>query len=156
MIPKPVHTLESQNHCTDIIKCTISNLNPGQTTVDVCDQPVFALTKEIQFRKPDLFGSDKYLSPLGGLHIEHCLLCIHGELIKGSRLYEILATNNLSIICTGAVVNANHIKQARYCLQVAVCSIYMKLREAHKNAESSLTPIQWLEENQTTIYMYIV
>ena len=96
----------------DIIKRTINNLNPGQTTVDVCDQPVFALTKEIQFRKPDLFGSDKYFSLLGGLHIEHCLLCIHGELIKGSRLYEILATNNLSIICTGAIVDANQVLSA--------------------------------------------
>ena len=46
LIPKPVHT-ESQNHCMDIIKRTINNLNPGQTTVDVCDHPVFALTKEI-------------------------------------------------------------------------------------------------------------
>ena len=46
LIPKPVHT-ESQNHCMDIIKRTINNLNPGQATVDVCDHPVFALTKEI-------------------------------------------------------------------------------------------------------------
>ena len=41
------------------------------------------------------------------------MLIIHGELIKGSALYEILKNNGLSIIDTGAVVNANHIKQAR-------------------------------------------
>ena len=86
LIPKPVHTLETQYYCMDITKKTIAFLNPNQTPVDVCDQPVYALTKEIQFRKPELFGNNQYFSLMGGLHIEHCLLSIHGELIKGSRL----------------------------------------------------------------------
>ena len=58
LIPKPVHTLKTQYHCMDIAKKTIAFLNPNQTPVDVCDQPVYALTKEIQFRKPELFGNN--------------------------------------------------------------------------------------------------
>ena len=65
--------------------------------------------------------------------MEHCLLMMYGELIKGSGLFEILSNNNLSIIGTSVVVNANHIKQARYCLQVALCAIYVKLKESHVN-----------------------
>ena len=48
-------------------------LNPGQTHVDVSDQLVYALIKELQFRSPQL-------------SIEHSLLVIHGKLIDGSGL----------------------------------------------------------------------
>ena len=47
IILKPVHTLSIKYHCIEVIKKTIDYLNPGQTLVDVCDQPVYALTKEI-------------------------------------------------------------------------------------------------------------
>ena len=66
LIPKPVHTLQNQLHCMNLIMRTINYINPSQTAVDVCDQPVYALTKEIQFRKPDEFGSEKYFSLMGG------------------------------------------------------------------------------------------
>ena len=46
----------------EIIKQTIANLNP----VGVCDQPVFALTKEIQLRYPEKFGSGSYFCLFGG------------------------------------------------------------------------------------------
>ena len=148
LIPKQVHTLETQFHCMNIIRNTTAFLNPHQMPLDVCDQPVFALTKEIQFRKPDVFGSSQYFSLLGGLHIEHCLLSLHGELIKGSGMYEILTNNNFSIIGTGAVVNANHIKQARYGFQVVACAIYSKLKEACSNSNSYLQPMMWLQERK--------
>lgn len=87
IIPKPVHTLATQYHCMKIIKQTVNYLNPGQTPVDVCDQPVYALTKEIQWRFPEDFGFDSYFCLFGGLHFEQCILTIHRELIKGSGLY---------------------------------------------------------------------
>ena len=73
------------------------------------------------------------------------MLIIHGELIKGSALYEILKNNGLSIIDTGAVVNANHIKQARYYLQVSVYAIYSKPKETKEKEQSVLMPFVWLE-----------
>ena len=147
LIPQPVHTLQTQYHCMKIIQRTANFLNPEQTPVDCCDAPVYALTKEIQFRLPKEFGADKYFSLFGGLHIEQHLLIIHGELIKGSDLQEILEKNKFSILGTGAAVNANHIKQARYCLQVIICVIYGKLTEARNAAHSELTPIEWLKES---------
>ena len=53
----------------------------------ICDQPVYVLTKKIQIRKPEIFGSDEYILLLVGLHVEYCLLSIHGELFKGKGLY---------------------------------------------------------------------
>ena len=56
LIKEPVHTLKAQYHCMNLIKTTISNINPGQIPADTCDQPVHALTKEIQWRYPAEFS----------------------------------------------------------------------------------------------------
>ena len=74
------------------IKCT-KIINPGQTPVDCSDQPVFALTKELQFRFPKMFQN--YFPLFGGLHIEEFLLFLHGKLIKVSGLMESLNLQKL-------------------------------------------------------------
>ena len=48
------------------IKKSVNFFNPGQTPVDVCDQPVYALTKEIQWREKYTFSSSSYFSLLAG------------------------------------------------------------------------------------------
>ena len=48
LIRDKVHTLDTQYHCMKIIAETIKVINPDQTPIDICDQPVFALTKQIQ------------------------------------------------------------------------------------------------------------
>ena len=40
LMDAPVHTLQTQHHCMKYIKKSVEFLNPGQTPVDVCDQPV--------------------------------------------------------------------------------------------------------------------
>ena len=104
------------------------------------------MTKEVQFRLPNEYGTEKYFSLFGGLHYEQCSLIIHDELINGSVLQEILEKNKFSIIGTGSVVNANHIKQARYCIQVIICVLYSKLKEAQNAANSS--PFEWLKKER--------
>ena len=61
--------------------------------VDCCDQPVYALSKEAQFRYPNRFSN--YFTIIGGLHIEHSLLIIHGKFIAGCGLSKILAQSSL-------------------------------------------------------------
>ena len=116
LLRDPVHTLEMQYHCMEINVNTINALHPGQTPVDTCDQPVYALTKEVQWRYPLKF--QRYFSLMGALHIEQSFLIIHGQLIKGSGLENILNSNNFSLIGTSSIVDVNHIKRARYCMTV--------------------------------------
>ena len=59
----------------------------------------------------------------GGLHIEQCLLVTHGQFIADSGLQSILETCSLATIGAGAVVDVNHIKRSRYCMQVALNSL---------------------------------
>ena len=147
LIDKPVHTLKAQYHCMSVIVDTIKKINPDQIPIDTCDQPVFALTKEVQWRYPETFSDDLYLSILGGLHIEQEVLTIHGDFINGSGLAEILENNNLSTIgSSSAALDVNDIKRSRYCLQVSLCALYKKLKEAHVNSDSPLSLLEWLDE----------
>ena len=149
MINKQVHTLETQHHVMSLNKKMTNFLNPSQTPVDTGDQPVYALTKTIQWLYPHNFGQGMYMSILGGLHIEQSVLVMHGELIKGSGLNNVLDINDLSIIGTSAAVDVNDIKRARYCLQVAACAIYRKLKDAHSQSNSELSVLKWLDMRST-------
>ena len=80
------------------------------------------------FRFPDEFGN--YFALFGQLHIELCILVIHGQLIKGSGLLETLTEKKFSMIGLSAVVNVNNIKRARYTLQITLCSLFKLLRDS--------------------------
>ena len=72
LLRETVHTLNMQYHCTQINKInksTVNTVNPGQTPVDISDQPVYALTREIQWRYPIEFQN--YFSMMGALHREN-------------------------------------------------------------------------------------
>ena len=49
LIPKQVHTLEIQYHSMNITKTITVFLNPHQTPVDVCDQPVLLSPRKFNF-----------------------------------------------------------------------------------------------------------
>ena len=152
-ITENVHTLATQYHCMNIISKTISVINPNQTPVDTCDQPVYALTKQMQWRYPELFGNSKYFSLFGGLHIEKALLIVHGEFIKGSGLDKLLGQSNLSITgMENTVVNVADIKRCRYGLQISACAIYQRLVKAF-NTKSNITFWEWLAQKSETSTM---
>ena len=93
----------------NIISNTINTLNPGQIPADTANQPIFALTKELMIRFPEKFGPDKYFSLFGSLHIEKSLLIIFGQVMKCSRLDEIMCTCGLSIVGADSLVTVNNI-----------------------------------------------
>ena len=149
-----VHTLNTQAHIMKLnIKWT-ETLNPGQTPVDVSDQPVYALTKILQYLFPDKFGN--YFALFGQLHIEQALLIIHGLLIKGSGLLEILTQNNFSTIGLAAAVDVNNIKRARYALQLCLCALFTMLEDAAGEALSNMSAYEWLcqKSTESEVYLY--
>lgn len=127
-------------------------LNPGQTPVDVSDQPVYALTKELQYRHPEEFSN--YFALFGQLHIEQSLLTVHGLLIKGSGLVEILTQNKFSTIGMSAAVDVNNIKRARYALQLSLCSLFTNLEEAAGESMTDMSAYDWLCEKSVENEVY--
>ena len=53
-------------HSISVISKAVQYLNPGQTPVMACDQPLFAITKEIQWISPNSYGEDFYVIMLAG------------------------------------------------------------------------------------------
>ena len=149
-----VHTLNTQAHIMKLnIKWT-EILNPGQTPVDVSDQPVYALTKTLQYLFPDEFGN--YFALFGQLHIEQALLIIHGLLIKGSGLPEILTQNKFSTIGMGAAVDVNSIKRARYTLQLSLCALFTMLEDAAGENLTNISAYEWLcqKSTESEVFLY--
>ena len=64
------------------------------------------------------------MSVLVQIHILLFLAVFISNNVPNGSLHEILKNYSLSIIGAGAIVNANHIKQVRYSLQVSLCEIY--------------------------------
>ena len=101
-----------------IVQKAIKFLNSNQVPIDVSDQPVYALSKDVQIRYPETFGDQRYITLLGDLHTEHTVLQMHGKLIKGSGLDSVLLHSDLSTQGTSAIVDANDIKRAWYCMHL--------------------------------------
>ena len=137
----------------NIIKKTIEFTNEGQIPVDASDQPVYALSKEVQIGYNETFGTDKYVCMLGDLHMEHTALLVHGDLIRGSGLDSQFANTKLSTEGTSAIVDVNDIKRSRYCLQVSEVVIYNLLKKAYLSSGSKLSILEWLDEEAKTSQM---
>ena len=129
-------------------KRTVEALNPGQTSLDWSDCPVYALTKELMFRNPRSYQN--YVPFMGGLHPEQTFLKIFGQLIKGCWLLEILQQNHFSTLGLSAVVDVNFITCARYALQVSLGALYANLKEASAGDKD---PLAWLLRKAETSIM---
>ena len=57
-------------HAMNTVKSSVEFLNPGQTPVITCDQPLYAIAKKIQWQWPETQGERNFVVVLGGLHIE--------------------------------------------------------------------------------------
>ena len=73
------------------------------------------------------------------MHVEQSMEDVHGDIIRSSGWPEVAKISNLSIITgTDAVIKLNHLKRVRYCIQVTVCTMYNKNKEAYLKSESRL------------------
>ena len=122
----------------------MTQLNPGQTPVNICDQSIYAFSKQIQWSYPHDFIN--YFTFFGALHMEKSLLVVHSDFVKGSGLSEVLGVCNISVSgLENAMISVSDIKKATYALQVSVCTIYQKLAEAHAASDTVLPVWDWLK-----------
>ena len=144
----------------EIVEKTTQLLNPGQICVDESDQPVYKLSKELQWRFPDRFGPEKYFCLFGSLHLGKSVLLLCGLLIGESGVDKIMASCGLSIVGTDSLVSVNHIKRARYCIQVAACVMFSLLTSAQEKSGDKGPVLQWLknqsEKSEMCHYWYIM
>ena len=93
-------------------------------------------------------------------YILKVFLVCHGQLIKGSGLCVTFKVNKFTLIGTSAVLDVGDIKRARYCIEVTLCALCQKLKDAVTSASSPMTPLAWLKatasESDMCYYWYIV
>ena len=84
MFRESAHTLAMVKHGMDLIKQATDLVNPGQVPVMTVNQPLYALAKKIQWTWPDIYGGQKFVVMMGGLHIEVSFLKVLGDFLDGS------------------------------------------------------------------------
>ena len=157
-----VHTLNMQHHLISLFIEYTRVLNPTQVTaVDCSDQPIYALSKILQWTFPERFSVPKYFPMFGCLHIEKALFMSNGHLVRGMGLTEILGDNEIDTIGLQTTsVDVNHIHKARYSIQLSVVAIYACLKDAHYRSQSDLPIICWADEmskgNHMFKYWYLI
>ena len=108
-------------------------MHPQQVTaVDCSDQPIYALSKIIQWKYPE-FAFPKYFALFGGLHIEKELLITNGHLVAGTGLNKILGDTSIGTAgLQTTTVDVNPIHKARYSFNCLLCQyilVWKKLTE---------------------------
>ena len=150
-----VHTPDMQHNLIKLCTEYTNTLNRQQVTaVDCSDQPIYALSKIIQWKYPE-FAFPKYFALFGGLHIEKELLIANGHLVAGIGPDEILGVTSIDTAgLQTATVDVNHIHKVRYSVQLSVVSIYTCLKKAHKASNSVLPLFSWAEERSSSSRMF--
>ena len=87
LFPESSHTAATIKHSLCIVKSATEHLNPGQTPV---------ITKKNQWKWPEVYGEDKFVVMLGGLHIEMATLKTLGDWLKGSGCVQALVQADLA------------------------------------------------------------
>lgn len=73
-------------HAMLLIKRSTEVLNPNQSPVMACNQPIYAIAKQLQWSEisPDV-SEQGFFVMLGGLHIEKASLKVVGDILKDSE-----------------------------------------------------------------------
>ena len=155
LLPQNVATLSMKRHCIEVTKAATELLNPGQVIVDVSDQPLYALSKQLQIIYQNEFGPGKYFPIFDGLYIEKVLLIIHGQLVEGSGLSQLLGISNLSITGPGdALIKVPHITRTRYLLEVCLCAEFKALKDVYLRSQATNDIQLWMEETSSKNDMF--
>jgi len=74
----------------NVIKHITTTVNVFQVVVITADQPVYAVAKYVQWKYPDLYGENKIVLMMGGLHIEMAVQNLVGKWLSGSGWTAVL------------------------------------------------------------------
>jgi hypothetical protein len=120
-------------HAMNAVKRTVQFLNPGQTPVLACDQPLYALAKKIQWQWPEKHGEQKLVVMLGGLHIEMAALRALGDWLEGSGWTSAIAQANVASAGTAdSFLKASHVSRTRHAHQVTACAPHILMCKAYE------------------------
>jgi len=138
LLPDHIQSPATVRHLNIIIHIT-SVTNNGQPAVITADQPVYALAKHIQWKYPDLYGEDKLVFMMGGLHLEMAVQNLIGKWLAGSGWTDIFLKAGVATAgrCE-SLLRSSHVKRTRYAHEVSLASLSILRHDAY-NADTENT-----------------
>ena len=133
-------------HALKIITSLVHKVNPGQTIIVACDQPIFKVIKQIQWKTAE-FNEQRLIPMFGGLHLEMGIFSVIGKLLTDSGWLELIVEAGVTTIGRGqSILSASHIKRTRYVHEVSVCTFNLLKRKAYEDSSSELNYDDWCSE----------
>ena len=145
LFQESAHTAAMIRHSIDVVRNAVQHLNPGQTPVLSCDQPLFTLAKQIQWKWPDTYGEDKLVVMFGGLHIEMTALKTLGDWLQGSGWTQALGQAEITTAGTAySFLRAAHVTRTRRAHQVTAAALYIRQRRAYDQYSTTNTEVKMM------------
>lgn len=124
-------TVAMMKHGMFVVKEATEFLNPGQIPVTICDQPLFAIAKVIQWNWLATHGENVHIVMLGGLRIE-MVLCrtMCGDLLAASGWTTAITEAGIASSGTSdSFLKVAYLTKTRGAHQITVAALY-KLQHA--------------------------
>lgn len=141
LLQEQAHSIATIKHAMDKVKEVTSFLNPKQTPVMACDQPLFVLAKQIKWEWPEIYGEDKFVVMFGGLHIDMAAFKLLGDLLKGSGWLIALSEADVASLGTAkSFLTVSNLAKTRQAHQITACCPYNLIKKAYQNAHEPDNP----------------
>ncbi|KAJ8037918.1 hypothetical protein HOLleu_18860 [Holothuria leucospilota] len=134
------HSVAMIRHLMDIVKTAVGVLNPGQIPALTCNQPLYTLTKQIQWSWPTRYGEDRFIVMFGGLQIEMASLKVLGDLLEGSDWTGALV--QAGVYTSGpadSFLKASHVTGTKWAQQVTARSLFSLQQSSYRDYIQTLT-----------------
>ena len=127
------HSPATIKHVTNKIRDTVTFFNPGQIPIVAADQLLYALFKQIQWKRPE-YGEDKFAIKFGGLHIEMAALRSAGTILRDSRYTSALSEAGVTSSRTAELfLVASSVTRTRQAHQVTACILHKLMKAAYNH-----------------------
>ena len=131
----------------DVIKQAVQKLNSSQVPVITLDQPLYAISKSIQWNWQAEYGEDHFVLILGGLHIEMAALKVIGDWLEDCGWVEAIVEAKIASAGTvDSFVKVSHITRTRHAHQITASSLHILLKKSYTQYKVSLECGSQLEE----------
>ena len=129
-----------------IIRNAVDHTNNGQVPVITFDQPLYTIAKQIQWTWLEIYGEEKFVIMLGGLHVEKAVLSTVGDWLNLSGWTNALVQADVTTPGTAdSFLKVSHITRTRGAHQITFTSLFILKKRAYENYRLTL------EENEVAV-----
>ena len=121
-------------HVLDTLMASTKYLNPGQTSVIGLDQPLYPITKKIQWHCAKTYGKDRLVLMLGNLHIEMVIFSCLGDWLEDSGCTTALLNAGVTSPGNDSLYTGHAVAKTKYVHQVTAKALHILMIDAFQKS----------------------